>query len=276
MEKPKIFVGKKNGPVSIVVGGIHGNETCGINAILKILPNFVIDRGTVIFVFGNPKAIALNKRFVTYNLNRLFGQESSYDEKIKKSYEYKRAQYLKTIFDQADAMLDIHSTTNKSKPFIICEKNADKIVKYFPKNFVRKVSGFGGVEPGATDDYMSSRGKIGITIECGQHNDGNAEKIAIKSIKAFLEILGHIKKTKRPPIKRTAVHMMRLYHTKTNSFKLAKVMDDFYEAKKDELIGVDGKEEIRTDEKCLVVFAHNINKKDEEAFLIGKKIGKTK
>ena len=37
----------------------------------------------------------------------------------KKTYEYKRGQYIKTILDQATASLDIHSTLNKSKPFII-------------------------------------------------------------------------------------------------------------------------------------------------------------
>lgn len=267
--------GREDGPTSLIIAGNHGNEACGIKAFEKILPTLVIEKGTVFFVLGNPEAITQNKRFTEANLNRMFRKASTYTAKIKKTYEYKRAQFIKMIMKQADVSLDIHSTTNKSTPFIICEKNAKNIVEHFPKQFTKTVSGFGDIEPGATDDYMNFQGKIGICVECGQHNDPKAEKVALDTISAFLQARGHVKNKKIPKVEtRKHLHMYELYYSKTDEFKLTKQLDDFYEAKKGEIIAHDGGKPVKMKKDCVVVFAHDRHKKGEEAFLLGRWTGK--
>src|ERR1035437_8257717 len=144
----KIIHGEKVGKTSIVMAGVHGNEICGINVLKKIIPDISIDEGTVLFVFGNPKAIKKKVRFIDFNLNRGFLPKSKYSKEIKKTYEYNRAQYLKKILNKGDALLDIHSTLNNSDPFIICENNASEIISYFPKEFKRIVYNFDSIEPG--------------------------------------------------------------------------------------------------------------------------------
>jgi succinylglutamate desuccinylase len=267
--------GKEEGPTSLIIAGNHGNEPCGIKAFEKLLPKLTIESGTVFFLLGNPEAIKQDKRFTEANLNRMFRPASTYTAKIKKTYEYKRAQFIKMIMKQVDVCLDIHSTTNKSIPFIICEKNAKSIVQYFPKSFTKTVSGFGDIEPGATDDYMDFQGKIGIGIECGQHQDLKAGKIAEEAIIAFLETRGHIKtKKEKKVIERKKLHMYDLYYSKTDTFKLTKQLDDFYEAKKGEVIAHDGGKPVKMKKDCIVVFAHDRNKKGEEAFLLGRWVKK--
>lgn len=267
----KIFHGKKPGKTSIIMAGIHGNEVCGINAIKDIISNFSIESGTVIFIFGNPEAIKKNVRFIDFNLNRAFLPVSKYSKEIKKTYEYKKAQEIKKILNKSDALLDIHSTLNDSEPFIICEKNAFEITPFLPKEFKRIVYGLDSVEPGAVDGYMLSRGKIGICIECGQHNNSTALKIAKDAIFSFLNKLGHINNLKLKNIKnRENVQMNYIYYTKTNSFILAKKFYDFEKIKKGTFIGTDGKEKISAPYDCVIVFAHNRGKKNEEAFLLGK------
>ena len=266
----KIFHGKKLGKTSVIMAGNHGNEVCGINAFKDIIPKFSIESGTVIFIFGNIKAIKKNVRFTEFNLNRAFLPSSKYSKEIKKTYEYKRAQEIKKILNKSDALLDIHSTLNDSEPFIVCEKNAFEITSFLPKEFKRIVYGLDSVEPGAVDGYMLSKGKIGICIECGQHNSSTALKIAKGAIFSFLNKRGHINNLELNNVKnRENIQMNFIYYTKTDSFTLNKKFYDFEKIKKGTLIGIDGEEKILAPNDCVIIFAHNRNKKGEEAYLLG-------
>ena len=267
----KIFHGKKLGKTSVIMAGNHGNEVCGINAFKDIIPKFSIESGTVIFIFGNIKAIKKNVRFTEFNLNRAFLPSSKYSKEIKKTYEYKRAQEIKKILNKSDALLDIHSTLNDSEPFIVCEKNAFEITSFLSKEFKKIVYGLDSIEPGAVDGYMLSKGKIGICIECGQHNSSTALKIAKGAIFSFLNKRGHINNLKLKNVKnRENIQMNFIYYTKTDSFILAKKFYDFEKIKKGTFIGTDGQEKILALNDCVIVFAHNRDKKGEEGYLLGE------
>lgn len=263
-----LIKGTNKGPKSIIIAGMHGDEPCGVHAFLKILPKLQIDNGEVTFLIGNPKALGKNIRFTEYNLNRALRNAKYYSKKDKETYEYKRAQFLKKIMLRADVALDLHSTRNPGKPFIICENNAFNIVDKFPENFVRRVSGFAKIEPGATDDFMNDNGKIGIGIECGQHDDPNAVNVAISAIDSFLHIRGHFKKMiqyKKP--RRQTLKINKLYKTRDN-FVLTRVFQDFETIKAGTVVGYDAKRKISVNKKSVILFAHNCSKQNEEAFLL--------
>jgi succinylglutamate desuccinylase len=221
-------------------------------------------------LLGNPRAIAKNVRYTEENLNRMFKIDiEDYSEKEKSSYEYHRAQFLKTFFDEADALLDIHSTKNASQPFVFAERNADHLTDFFPKEIVRIVYGIDAIEPGGTDGYMYRHNKIGICIECGQHESKDANFIAQESIMSFLASRGHLDRTVLVPTKREVVQMNEMYYTKTDSFTLSKIFTDFEQLKNGDLIGLDGQEEIRAEKDYSIVFAHDAHKKGTEGFLLG-------
>ncbi len=272
MEDIIIINGAKKGNISVIMAGTHGNEICGVEAFKKIIPKLKIDSGVVYFVIANPQAVLINKRFVDFNLNRLFKLNNRYPKEIKNTYEYKRAQFIKRLLDHSEALLDIHSTTNKCEPFIICEKNAKNIVDYFPKSFKRIVHGFDAIEEGGTDGYMYRKGKIGICIECGEHNNPKSIINATNAIKVFLEKRGHITKKNLIKNKREVLMMDFLYKTKTDSFVLSKKFDDFTNIKKGELIGIDGKKDIISTQDSVIVFAHSVEKKGSEGFILGHKM----
>lgn len=268
MKECTTILGPKPGNTSIILAGVHGNEPCGVKAIEKLLPKLKIKRGKVIFLLGNPDALDENVRFIEQNLNRMFAESNrDYTSKEKGSYEYKRAKFIKMFLKDASALLDIHSTRNECIPFVFAEKNAFNIVKYFPKEVKRIVSNINELEPGGTDGYMLESGKIGICVECGQHQSKKAEKVALKSIIAFLECRGHIDGHRKKTSKKECITMRSIYITKTNSFKLSKKFTDFEEIRKGQLIGMDGTKEIRSSKDCLIVFAHDCNKIGSEAFL---------
>jgi len=261
--------GKEKGATSVVLVGVHGDEKCGVEALEKILPTLEIERGTVLFGYGNPRAIEENKRLIEANLNRMFNSDEQLTADDKRSYEYNRAQFLKTYLNKAEALLDIHaSRTPTSKPFVICEANAKGIIEYLPVE--RIVSGFDQIEPGGTDYYMNSIGKIGICIECSFLGNPQSEQIAEESIYAFLKARGHIANDLIPQ-EQSYIRMYDLYKTKTNKFILAKLFDDFEGISKGQVIGVDGDQEIRAEKAAIILFARNREKVGEEAFLLGEK-----
>ena len=260
--------GKEKGTTSIILVGVHGNEKCGMEALEKVLPKLKIERGTVLFGYGNPRAIEANKRFVEANLNRMFKNDDLLSKKDVGSYEYKRAQFLKKYLKRADALLDIHASfVPNSKPFINCEANAKGIIKYLLVDLI--VSGFDKIEPGGTDYFMNSLDKIGICIECGYLGNPESTVIAEKSIFSFLKARGH---TSNDFVSKTQsfIRMYDLYITKTNNFTLSKPFYDFEEISKGQIIGMDGDKEVKTEKDSVILFARNREQIGDEAFLLGE------
>lgn len=262
------LIGKEPGPTSMILVGVHGNEICGVKALNKTLPTLEIQKGKVLFAYGNPRAIEQNVRYTETNLNRMFKPSENLSEKEKISYEYSRAQFLKKNFNQVDVLLDIHASfTPTSQRFIICEPNSKEITKYLPFSLI--VSGFDQVEPGGTDYYMNSIGKIGICVECGYLGDQKSVDIAEESILAFLHAREHIVGEKQVS-KQDYIQMYSIHITK-NNFKLAKEFSDFEEIKFNQLIGLDEQEEVRAQKDSIILFARNVEKGGDEAFLLGEK-----
>ncbi len=265
---PKIFKGGRKGKTSVILAGIHGNETCGIKAFKKILQKIKIDRGTVIFDIGNPKAVKNNVRFNDFNLNRVFQNNKFLNKNELNSYEYKRSKELIKILNSADALLDIHSSLNPdSKKFIICQPKSNSIANKLP--FLLKVKNIINFEKGSTDGYMHENNKIGICIECGQHLDPKAVTLAEKSILKFLIAMGHIK-GKNINYKQKEVKIFSLYKNISTDFILHRKFKDFEKIKRGTQIGIDGNTIIRAPKDCSIIFAHNIKSKPEqECFLLG-------
>ncbi|MDP2630553.1 MAG: succinylglutamate desuccinylase/aspartoacylase family protein [Candidatus Uhrbacteria bacterium] len=269
------ITGKEDGSTSVVLVGVHGDEVCGVRALELLLPTLEIERGTVFFGYGNPRAIEKRVRYAEQNLNRMFKDDSDLSDEEKMSYEYKRAQYIRKYLDRADALLDIHASfTPDSQPFIICENNATGITECLPLDVA--VSGFDAIQPGGTDYYMNSIGKIGICVECGYFNDPQSTMRAQESILAFLASRDHLVYTVTSRVQST-IRMNSMYITQSDQFRLARQFYDFEDLSEGEIVGVDGVNEIRVEKNSIILFARDRNKKGDEAFLLGEKVrGPTK
>ncbi len=251
------------------MAGVHGDERCGVEAFRSLLPKLKIQRGSVAFVMGNPRAIDEVRHFVEADLNRMFQDQSALSEQDKASYEYARAQVIKKSLDRSGALLDIHASSIPGSPaFAICEKNAGDIVPYLPVDLV--VSGFDAVEPGGTDYYMNRNDRIGICVECGYLGDKKSTDIAKESIIAFLKARGHLD-TDISPQQQRYLRMYRKYFTSTDSFTLAKPFENFECVARGQRIGTDGSEPITADRDSQILFAKNSTVAGYGAFLLGEK-----
>ena len=220
------FKGTLPGPHLLVFGGVHGDETCGPEAIRSVLEEIEAGRlplssGTVTLVpEANPEACARGVRQTEENLNRIFRKTES-----PSSYEARIANELCPLADAADVLLDIHSSAAPAPTNAFLDYPSEKTrslvdalgvefqITGWPEVYAGNDAGF----PSYTvERYMDDHGKYGVTLECGQHTDPNAAAVAKDGILRSLSHLGLIgtrfEQKKVTPVR---VHMRALYGRET-------------------------------------------------------------
>lgn len=252
------------GPTLLVLGGVHGDEQCGVDLVRSILTGAyspVIRRGKLIAALGNLAAIDAGKRCILHNLNRGF-----LPDKIPcNCAECARIDVLKKLMNDADVLLDIHASfTPESETFLICERNAISLIEALPMEKV--CFGFDTVQPGGTDYYMNSIGKVGICVECGYLGDPRSAEYARTSFETLLATMGMIDESLSKKCDKKFFQARYQYFTRTD-FRLAKPLSDFEEVREGQMIGLDGEREVRVDRNGAVLFAGNKIDRGREAFV---------
>lgn len=103
--------GEKKGLKIAILGCVHGNEDYSLQ-IFKKLKNIKLLLGEIDCYLVNEEAFKLNKRFVDIDLNRSFNLKEGL-------YEVGLASKIKDKLSKYDYIIDMHSTTSKSPPFLI-------------------------------------------------------------------------------------------------------------------------------------------------------------
>jgi len=214
------------GPRLIVLGAVHGNETCGTQAIRRVIAEFAsgalaISRGTITLVpVANPVAYARGQREGDRNLNRDFREVIS-----PETAEDRIANHLAPMLSAHDVLLDLHSFSSQGEafafigppdnsgdlePFARAADEESLAAVLGPRRVVhgwmtafaagvaaRKRSGVTGsaindsVAYGiGTTEFMRSRGGCAVTLECGNHADPSAPEVAYQAIHRTLAHLG--------------------------------------------------------------------------------------
>lgn len=133
-----IIESNQPGPVVMVVGGVHGNETAGYTAARKIT-DYKISRGTLLVLpQANRRAVNAHKRYLSSDLNRDF-PVSKYD-----SADTILAKSILNVINKYDVdwVMDMHEGINYSRL-----KSSDSVgqsVIYYPSAqmtpFAKKVA----------------------------------------------------------------------------------------------------------------------------------------
>ncbi len=234
------YTGQDAGPRLIVTGAVHGNETCGTKAIVRVIDDIDSQRlsivaGSVTFVpITNPLAYARGERTGDRNLNR-----NLYPVKAPRDFEDHIANWLCPLLAQHDVLLDLHSTRAQNPPFAMLgpENNTGDLqpfVHYEKERALAKVLGVKRFVDGwlatyargvdrrvayaastgkqlnplntdphygvGTTEYMRSVGGYSITLECGSHDDPASPEVAYRAILNTLAHLSLIDAPKPSPI----------------------------------------------------------------------------
>ena len=228
--KSVTYTGLQPGLRLIVLGAVHGNETCGTQAIKQMMQEFETDqrsivRGSVTFVpIANPLAYAKKQRMGDRNLNR------NLDPNPKpQDFEDHVANWLCPLLSEHDVLLDLHSFHTPGKPFALVGplNNAGTLEPFtfaaqevalalrlgvhifvdgwldtYSRGVANRIANKNtypehsklqnlDVKYGiGTTEYMRAQDGWGITLECGQHDDPNAPQVAYQAISNTLAHLG--------------------------------------------------------------------------------------
>ncbi|WP_462171548.1 succinylglutamate desuccinylase [Pseudoalteromonas xiamenensis] len=171
----------------VLSSGIHGNETAPIEICAELIEKLIREELTaahrVLFIFGNPASMNIEKRFVEENMNRLFSGSHSKGEGLVNE-ERKRAKkledYVRDFFTQIDGErvrchYDLHTAIrgSKNEKFAVYPYLHGKPWKKSQLQFL----GACGVNtvlmmqsPATTFSYFSSNefGADAFTVELGQ------------------------------------------------------------------------------------------------------------
>jgi predicted deacylase len=229
------YTGQASGTRLIIMGAVHGNETCGTRAIGRVMAQLDsgelrITAGSVTFVpVANPLAYAKGERSGERNLNR-----NLYPNDAPQDFEDRIANWLCPLLAQHEVLLDLHSFNASSEPFVMVgPRDNDGPLQPFRHEAseralarrlgVRRfVDGWlqtygDGVQrrmatrPAAelqqvirygvgTTEFMRSTGGYALTLECGQHDDPDAPDVAYRAIMNTLAFLGLIEAPAPQPI----------------------------------------------------------------------------
>ncbi|MCA9347849.1 succinylglutamate desuccinylase/aspartoacylase family protein [Candidatus Saccharibacteria bacterium] len=255
----------KTGPALAIFAGVHGNELAGVYALQKLLPTLKLTRGKLYIAFANPPAIRAKVRMVKQNLNRCFVANNK-----GTSYEDRRARELMAILDKCDALLDLHMFyDDDGLPFVICEDNAVEVAHTFDVGIIS--TNWAKAEPGASDGYMFSQGKIGLCVECGPISKSKEyTDFAVKTIYQFLQYFDmSLKKVSLSKVpKRFVVANKSVYKSSAN-FTLKAGYKNFDRLKPGEVIAQDGGKKYLSQEGECIIFPHYKARVGEEAYIIG-------
>ncbi|MFN3750582.1 MAG: succinylglutamate desuccinylase/aspartoacylase family protein [Thiobacillus sp.] len=267
------FTGLAAGTRLIVLGAVHGNETCGTQAIRRVIGE--IESGALGLVAGqvtfvpvtNPLAYARHQRMGERNLNRNLAPTASPAE-----FEDRVANWLCPLLAQHDALLDLHSFHTAGEPFVMLgpEDNtgplepfaraAEETALALALGVHRFVDGWldtyaagvarrraAGASPREADvhygigttEYMRAQGGIALTLECGQHDDPAAPEVAYRAIHRALAHLALSDEAPPAPVdRRQALRLVQVVDRAHPADRFAREWASFDPVRAGECIGV--------------------------------------
>ncbi|WGT61503.1 succinylglutamate desuccinylase/aspartoacylase domain-containing protein [Variovorax paradoxus] len=217
------FASLNPGPRLLVMGGVHGDETCGTVGIERVLAE--LDSGALRLLRGqltllpvaNPLARRRLQREGERNLNRLFKPSEA-----PADYEGRVTNVLCPLIERHDVLLDLHSFQSEGEAFAMIgpRDNAGQLEPFaraaeegllalhlgtpvvvegwldiYAAGLAQRSAGvavgddvidFGR----GTNEYIRNCGGYGVTLECGQHRDPQAPEVAWRAIRRALALLG--------------------------------------------------------------------------------------
>ena len=278
------------GPHVMVSAVVHGNELCGAMALDFLFRQDVRPvQGRLTLAFVNVAAYESfdpekpnASRYLDEDFNRVWS--AAVLEGSRDSIELRRARELRPVMDSVDLLLDIHSMQHPTVPLIM----AGPLPK--GRSLARSVgtpqtvvSDAGHAAGTRLRDYAAfgeaESARNALLVECGQHWEADAPKVAIETALRFLLHTGSITpEFAAPHLAREAPPAQRFIEVtgpvtiETDRFKFAadyRGMEVIAEA--GTVIGHDGETPVATPyDGCVLIMPSRRLRKGESAVRFGR------
>lgn len=246
------------GPRVTLLSGNHGDEISGVRAVERLLYDLcsgerTLKRGSLTLARANREALLARKRYLRYNLNRLYRDE--YDPALDMSaYEYRRAQELKPILRGRDYVLDLHSAPIAREPFMMSAEQMP--AEFFSRVGIKKIIiGWDDVPDaateGAADTYAKKNGAVSATLEAGSHFDVASFEVSYRTAVRTLVRLGMLEEQAgdaTEPYEPELYEMYAVLHRESEDYRYAFVPENFKFIAKGEPYAVSNGTELRAEE----------------------------
>lgn len=286
--------GSLDGPLMILVGGIHGNEISGVRAaedVLNILTlNNVPLRGKVVGIRGNLQALAIDKRYVDHDLNRSWSEEAVNHacDNPGITAESKEVVEILDFFSSLPIrahdpkiLVDLHSTSSEKGDFIIIPEDESKnpIVKTLSLPIIIDLNKH---LEGTLLQYMHERGYISFAFEGGAVGTDEAHPLHVSGIWELLYASGMISQETRNTYSRYHQYITQhhlnlpkrvsvLYHHKVKAhhqFSMRPGYHNFMSVKKGDILAEDKSGEIRAVHDGMIFMPLYQNEGDDGFFIV--------
>ncbi len=286
-------LGKNPSKKMIILGGMHGNEINGIEAIEEVLPRlkeiFDENNGEIWFLRGNEPALKAGERFVEKDLNRLWLDEHIHNKEDDSIADFKSLRVLHDLIinDICQGLfencyfLDLHTFSAPSGIFAIPAAN-DKSLEFarsFGVPFIERLS---DSLPGTALSYFGRKGMTSVVFEGGTHYSPEATRNLVAGIWHALaqagfidEKLQEVKQSRKLLIdisKDLPHHLELTYRHKLDDYQNFKMNPGFYNfkpVKKSDNLAVQNKEIILSPDSGFMLMPL-YQKKGSDGFFIVK------
>lgn len=192
----------------VCVGGVHGNEPSGVEAIRRVLSRLSGERtpfrGELVGLAGNLTALERGSRYVDEDLNRVWTldriaalRDGRNDPDTVEAREQR--ELLEAVTSELDGSggsrtfcLDLHTTSSESVPFLTFSDSLRN--RTFAGNFpLPLVLGLEEEVDGALLDYLHHLGHVTLAVEGGNHADPDSVEHLVAVLWLALVAAGCVK-----------------------------------------------------------------------------------
>ncbi len=266
------FDSARAGPHVMVNALTHGNEICGAIVVDGLLRRGLRPaRGKLTLAFANVEAFlrfdAANPyatRFIDEDFNRVW--TSAVLDGPRASRELERARSLRPFVESADFLLDIHSMLEPSPPVMICGP-LDKGIRFafeigIPEHVVSDTGHANGTRMRDFDGFGDPVSpKNALLVECGQHWERNAERVAWQTTWRFLRQCGSVeagdaeREIEATTAPQKLIRVTEAIVASTPAFRFARPFSGLeVVARRGDLIAWDGEQPVRAPyDNCVLV-----------------------
>ena len=289
------YKGDSPGPITIFMGGMHGNEPAGVFALAHVLdrlkdisPPF---KGTMYAIAGNLDALNKGERYISVDLNRVWNKSDIKKHIFDNNDEAsQRNEIIRTIFEiisgseERPFLFDLHTTSSESIPFLGISDTlrSRDLVNGIHSPIIL------GLEERMAGTLFNSLNEIGLTsviFEGGQHDSLSSIENHVSVVFEFLKNTGCInpgdipgfhkynhRLSKTSSGDRKTYEITYVYRIKKNEkFKMKPGFVNFEGIEKGEELATNKKGNITSPETGLI-FMPLYQKLGDEGFFIIKRI----
>jgi hypothetical protein len=175
-------------PEVAIVGGIHGDEPCGVIAIEALLESDLSVERPIKLIVANERALDRDVRYIDEDLNRAFPGSPGAD-----THEGRLAHELLSEIRGCE-ILSLHSTQSHPEPFALVEEldgYARSVCPYLSVEALVETAGYSG---GRLISYPNV-----VELECGHQGSRAAAEHAERLSREFLVAVGVLSGDTEPP-----------------------------------------------------------------------------